>query len=102
MNYTTNTNNINNAKNDLYESRHGHRTLHDGAITVVRLIHNNEFVMTAGEDGKMKYFRRSELEHAEPDNGSVLASSPSYAPRCLLELTVTPHKPIRSITLKTV
>lgn len=67
---------------------------HEGTIYCVSLIHDGKILVTAGEDGFLRYWNREELEVAE---GNGLP--PMYAPKCLLEVCVSPSLHIRSITI---
>ncbi|KAG5483393.1 hypothetical protein LSCM1_04941 [Leishmania martiniquensis] len=64
---------------------------HDGAIHFVSL--QGRYVVTAGEDGFMRYWNLHELERAE---GTGVPSY--YAPACVGEVCVSPAFRIRSVT----
>ncbi|KEG14826.1 flagellar associated protein [Trypanosoma grayi] len=66
---------------------------HTGAINVVMLLGNGRVVLTAGDDGYMRYWRVSELEAAEGEG-----LPPLYAPECLCEVLVDANAHIRAVT----
>ncbi|KAK7198518.1 hypothetical protein NESM_000813500 [Novymonas esmeraldas] len=78
--------------NGVGQAPHSIQPCHDGAIHVVS--QQGRYVVTAGEDGYMRYWDLHELEVAE---GTGLP--PHYAPRCVHEVCVSPTFRIRSATL---
>lgn len=66
---------------------------HVGPINCVIVIHDGRVVVTAGDDGYIRYWSREELDVAEGDG-----IPPMYAPKCLLEMCVSTSFHIRSIT----
>ncbi|PBJ76813.1 hypothetical protein BCY84_07783 [Trypanosoma cruzi cruzi] len=66
---------------------------HEGTINVVELLGDGRIVLTAGEDGYMRYWLASELETAEGEG-----APPLYEPKCLFEVLVDPHAHIRALT----
>ncbi|ESL05946.1 hypothetical protein TRSC58_06388 [Trypanosoma rangeli SC58] len=73
---------------------HDYNPCHNGVINVVELLEDGRVVLTAGDDGYMRYWRVSELETAEGDG-----APPLYAPECLCEVLVDPQAHIRAVTL---
>ncbi|CAJ1987419.1 cilia and flagella associated protein 44 / CFAP44 [Leishmania donovani] len=76
----------------LGQAPHDIEPCHDGAIHFVSL--QGRYVVTAGDDGYMRYWDLHELEVAE---GTGLP--PYYAPNCLHEVCVSAAFRIRSVTL---
>ncbi|GET87177.1 hypothetical protein, conserved [Leishmania tarentolae] len=74
------------------QAPHDIQPCHDGAIHFVSL--QGQYVVTAGDDGYMRYWDLHELEVAE---GTGLP--PYYAPKCLHEVCVLSALRIRSVTL---
>eukprot|EP00796_Vickermania_ingenoplastis_P009060 gene9060-6358_t len=66
---------------------------HEGVINCIDLIHDGKVVVTAGDDGYLRYWNREELEVAEGDG-----LPPMYTPKCLLEVCVSKSLHIRSMT----
>ncbi|KAH9597808.1 hypothetical protein LSM04_001058 [Trypanosoma melophagium] len=66
---------------------------HAGAINVVQLLGNGSVLLTAGDDGYMRYWCVSELEGAEGEG-----IPPLYAPVCLCEVLVDENARIRAVT----
>ncbi|ORC86235.1 flagellar associated protein [Trypanosoma theileri] len=66
---------------------------HAGPINVVQLLGNGSVLLTAGDDGCMRYWRVSELERAEGEG-----IPPLYAPVCLCEVLVDENARIRAVT----
>ncbi|RNF04267.1 flagellar associated protein [Trypanosoma rangeli] len=71
-----------------------YKPCHNGAINVLELLEDGRVILTAGDDGYMRYWRVSELETAEGDG-----APPLYAPECLCEVLVDPQAHIRAMTL---
>lgn len=67
---------------------------HTGAINCVCLVHDGKVVVTAGDDGYIRYWSREEMDVAEGDG-----LPPLYAPKLLLEVCVGSTLRIRSMTL---
>ncbi|RNF26976.1 flagellar associated protein [Trypanosoma conorhini] len=72
---------------------HDYTPCHNGTINVVELLGDGRVVLTAGDDGYMRYWRVSELETAKGDG-----APPLYAPKCLCEVLVDPQARIRAVT----
>lgn len=66
---------------------------HASAVNCVCLAHNGKVVVTAGDDGYIRYWSREEMDVAEGDG-----LPPLYAPKLLLEICVGNTLHIRSLT----
>ncbi|KAG8345734.1 hypothetical protein ERJ75_001004600 [Trypanosoma vivax] len=72
---------------------YGYVPCHDGTINVVELVDSGRLLVTAGDDGYMRYWRVSELEMAEGEG-----APPLYVPECLCEVLVDPGANIRAVS----